>query len=537
MPEGDSYQDRLMANTKSRWLLSATFLFLSVLASLQSSPDQVFASSIRSKRDADDDEPVSSSSGSLKNARGARFPSVKKELDSGDSEENSDSGEQVVDPLGHSRSALDDTSTSTTKSPATSGGSNDEKRDGQGDKEQVDKSNEGESRSSIDLSEQSSPNGEQIVLTIHNDDDNEASGKTNSSVQGPSDAMKKLISAVKNAPNGTSVRPSVARVASRAPRTPTSAGQAPSAIKTGGSSTRQPTDSQAASSSSTATPSAATGQADGVSSAAPAASTTVSPSDGKKAGKSGSKWAKKKRKKGKKTSISSGNLDSSASHSSSSISISSSTPKGLDGLKDELGDLEAALATTARPTSVHVSGAAHSTPAPEWGSPHAAPSTTSSAHASHSAHPEGAAAHDGPFTYTPRPASKPTESAGRHVTLVTTILPAVGPLLTKSTAPPTPAHKTPDVAHRQNSSPPRTKYKEVEESDKILAVVITNKGGFKGRRLNSKAIELIMRGKMGFKQAQGTDSAITVSRNNTYVFPAGQYYFPNPIRFAGFVTP
>lgn len=82
----------------------------------------------------------------------------------------------------------------------------------------------------------------------------------------------------------------------------------------------------------------------------------------------------------------------------------------------------------------------------------------------------------------------------------------------------------------------------MKDSDKLLAVVITNKGGFKGRRVNAKAIESIMKGKLDDKQVLnigggGGGGATSISTNNSYVFPAGHYYFAQPIRFAGFASP
>lgn len=73
----------------------------------------------------------------------------------------------------------------------------------------------------------------------------------------------------------------------------------------------------------------------------------------------------------------------------------------------------------------------------------------------------------------------------------------------------------------------------------MLALVITKRGGFKGRRLNAKAIERIMMGKVDEQKMNDIKAGkeIIVSRNNTYVFPAGRYYFPHPMRFAGFLSP
>lgn len=77
---------------------------------------------------------------------------------------------------------------------------------------------------------------------------------------------------------------------------------------------------------------------------------------------------------------------------------------------------------------------------------------------------------------------------------------------------------------------------DFQASDRLLAVAITNKGYFKGRRISAKAIEAIMRPSLGVA-AVGADKGLTISTNNSFVFPAGHYYFPQPIRFAGFHSP
>lgn len=84
--------------------------------------------------------------------------------------------------------------------------------------------------------------------------------------------------------------------------------------------------------------------------------------------------------------------------------------------------------------------------------------------------------------------------------------------------------------------------KFLKDTDEILAVVRTNKGGFKGRRLNTKAIFKIMTGMSGninSKQLNQlkNEETIKVSTDNSYVFPAGQYYFPRPLRVVGFSSP
>lgn len=82
-------------------------------------------------------------------------------------------------------------------------------------------------------------------------------------------------------------------------------------------------------------------------------------------------------------------------------------------------------------------------------------------------------------------------------------------------------------------------YKEMKDTDKMLAVVVTKRGGFKGRRLGLKAIETILANKLTLAQEADLVARKTteVSTNNTYVLPAGHYYFPRPVRVAGFVSP
>lgn len=80
---------------------------------------------------------------------------------------------------------------------------------------------------------------------------------------------------------------------------------------------------------------------------------------------------------------------------------------------------------------------------------------------------------------------------------------------------------------------------DIPNDEQVVALVMTKRGGFKGRKLNAKAIEKIMLNKVNGQQMDDIKAgkAIEVSTNNTYVFPAGHYYFPNPMRFAGFVSP
>lgn len=82
-------------------------------------------------------------------------------------------------------------------------------------------------------------------------------------------------------------------------------------------------------------------------------------------------------------------------------------------------------------------------------------------------------------------------------------------------------------------------YKELKETDKLLAVVVTNKGGFKGRRLNTLAINQIMGPMLDLLQHRQLESRkkIEISTNNSFVLPAGHYYFPRPVRVAGFQLP
>ena len=82
-------------------------------------------------------------------------------------------------------------------------------------------------------------------------------------------------------------------------------------------------------------------------------------------------------------------------------------------------------------------------------------------------------------------------------------------------------------------------YKEMKDSDRLLAVVITERGGFKGRRISLKTVESLMRNKLSDIQLDSLRSSgsIAISSNNSFVFPAGHYYFPHPVRVAGFSTP
>lgn len=79
----------------------------------------------------------------------------------------------------------------------------------------------------------------------------------------------------------------------------------------------------------------------------------------------------------------------------------------------------------------------------------------------------------------------------------------------------------------------------VTEEDKVVALVMTKRGGFRGRRINAKAIEKIMQNKVDNKQMDDLKAgkSIQVSVNNSYVLPAGRYYFPHPVRIAGFMSP
>lgn len=80
--------------------------------------------------------------------------------------------------------------------------------------------------------------------------------------------------------------------------------------------------------------------------------------------------------------------------------------------------------------------------------------------------------------------------------------------------------------------------KEMRDSDRLLAVVITRDGAFKGRRLSVKAIEDILRSKLSGQQMADLEAKkpVLVSPNNTFVFPAGRYYFPSPMRVVGFAS-
>lgn len=144
-----------------------------------------------------------------------------------------------------------------------------------------------------------------------------------------------------------------------------------------------------------------------------------------------------------------------------------------------------------------------------------------------------------PTTTKPPTTAKPT---------TTTKVPATTKLPTTPMVTPKPTTKKPAMTttatpkttqHPIPTTKPPCGYGDVKDSDKLLAVVKTARGGFKGRRINAKAIEKIMNGKLDAGQIEliKQDKAITVSSNSSYVFPAGTYYFPYPIRFAGFISP
>jgi hypothetical protein len=86
-----------------------------------------------------------------------------------------------------------------------------------------------------------------------------------------------------------------------------------------------------------------------------------------------------------------------------------------------------------------------------------------------------------------------------------------------------------DTCHR----PRLDEFKELEDSDELLAVVKTKKGGFRGRRVSQRFVEDQVRLINEHVVPMG-DEGYEVPLNNSYVFPPGKYYFPYGAVFIGF---
>lgn len=73
------------------------------------------------------------------------------------------------------------------------------------------------------------------------------------------------------------------------------------------------------------------------------------------------------------------------------------------------------------------------------------------------------------------------------------------------------------------------KLEDFQETDKLLALVLTDKGEVKSRRLNGKFIQ-------GFMENQANKEPKSGHCGSSFVFPAGTYILPKPVRVTGFTS-
>jgi len=90
--------------------------------------------------------------------------------------------------------------------------------------------------------------------------------------------------------------------------------------------------------------------------------------------------------------------------------------------------------------------------------------------------------------------------------------------------------------HRQKAAPETEELEDLKDSDTLLAVVLSKEGRFTGRKLSNKAMVNIMRSTLDIEASKimNPEKEVVVSADNTYVIPQGVYFFPKPLRVAGF---